>query len=197
MVRLPPECYPDWLLEHTVTLFVMPRLPTDFISGNHSARCCCWDTCFFIGCKVMFLCNNGGFSGAANVVPSGGTPPYNVSWSNGDIGNSADSLFAGTYTVTIVDANYHFWYFSNNLRNRLCWIRHLLISPQLGGTNIGCKGDSTEFTVKSNCDRRNNSLYLFMVKWSNDWFHRTQVPTGSYTVTVTDNHGLYYSVYNY
>jgi gliding motility-associated-like protein len=42
--------------------------------------------------------------GNANVVVSGGLPPYAISWSNGDLGPIADSLPAGLYTVTVVDA---------------------------------------------------------------------------------------------
>lgn len=41
-----------------------------------------------------------------NVSASGGAIPYKLAqWSNGDFGNIADSLCAGTYTVTVTDAN--------------------------------------------------------------------------------------------
>ncbi|MBK8956292.1 MAG: gliding motility-associated C-terminal domain-containing protein [Saprospiraceae bacterium] len=40
-----------------------------------------------------------------NVSASGGSTPYQLAqWSNGDRGNIADSLCAGTYTVTVTDA---------------------------------------------------------------------------------------------
>lgn len=37
--------------------------------------------------------------------PGSGTPPFSYSWSNGDTTALADSLCAGTYTVTVTDAN--------------------------------------------------------------------------------------------
>ena len=39
-------------------------------------------------------------------VVTGGTLPYNFSWSNGAVGDEvADNLCAGPYTLTVVDAN--------------------------------------------------------------------------------------------
>jgi len=43
-------------------------------------------------------------NGEANVTVTGGTMPYMIVWSNGDSGPVADSLAAGTYTVTVTDA---------------------------------------------------------------------------------------------
>lgn len=44
-------------------------------------------------------------TGDATVSASGGTPPYTFEWSNGDSGIFADSLCAGTQTVTVTDDN--------------------------------------------------------------------------------------------
>jgi hypothetical protein len=38
-------------------------------------------------------------------VTSGGSAPFAFTWSNGDTGNTADSLAAGNYAVNVVDAN--------------------------------------------------------------------------------------------
>lgn len=43
--------------------------------------------------------------GEANVAITGGEMPYMIEWSNGDTGPVADSLAAGTYSVTVTDAN--------------------------------------------------------------------------------------------
>jgi gliding motility-associated-like protein len=49
---------------------------------------------------------NGNNDGVATVMPvSGGAPPYSYSWSNGDVGMTADSLPGGTATLTITDVN--------------------------------------------------------------------------------------------
>ena len=44
-------------------------------------------------------------NGSANVVVSGGTSNYQISWSNGQSGANANNLAAGNYTVVVVDAN--------------------------------------------------------------------------------------------
>lgn len=49
--------------------------------------------------------NCGVDNGTAVVSISGGDGPFSIEWSNGDIGNVADSLSAGVYQVTIYDAN--------------------------------------------------------------------------------------------
>ena len=50
-------------------------------------------------------CNDGD-DGVIIVVPSGGTLPYTYSWSSSTgAGNIADSLSAGSYTVTVTDAS--------------------------------------------------------------------------------------------
>lgn len=48
---------------------------------------------------------NGDCDGTATVNAFGGSAPYTYSWSNGDTTATADSLCAGTYSVTITDAN--------------------------------------------------------------------------------------------
>jgi gliding motility-associated-like protein len=53
-----------------------------------------------IGTNV--LCYNGA-SGTAQVVASGGVPPYSYSWSNGETTTFIDSLIAGNYTVNVTD----------------------------------------------------------------------------------------------
>lgn len=50
------------------------------------------------------LCN-GGSNGSINISVAGGTALLNYSWSNGQTVQDASGLTAGTYTVTIIDAN--------------------------------------------------------------------------------------------
>ena len=47
----------------------------------------------------------GAADGMASVQVSSGTAPFSFAWSNGDSGQSVDSLPPGTYDVTITDAN--------------------------------------------------------------------------------------------
>ena len=49
---------------------------------------------------------NGGNDGTATATPTGGTAPYMYAWSNGVTGTSVlTNLTAGSYTVTLTDAN--------------------------------------------------------------------------------------------
>ncbi|MBV7530653.1 gliding motility-associated C-terminal domain-containing protein [Chitinophaga sp. sic0106] len=57
------------------------------------------------GTKTNVLCN-GNSTGSGTVIASGGVAPYTYSWSpSGGTGASASNLPAGTYTVTVTDAN--------------------------------------------------------------------------------------------
>ncbi len=47
----------------------------------------------------------GGNNGSATASASGGTLPYNYSWSNGAAGNAISNLAEGSYGVTVTDAN--------------------------------------------------------------------------------------------
>ncbi|HOH22496.1 MAG TPA: T9SS type A sorting domain-containing protein [Bacteroidales bacterium] len=47
----------------------------------------------------------GGATGAASVVVTGGTYPYNYAWSHSHADSTATGLIAGTYKVTVTDAN--------------------------------------------------------------------------------------------
>ncbi|MEX0811999.1 MAG: hypothetical protein WD048_07260, partial [Chitinophagales bacterium] len=48
---------------------------------------------------------NGDCTGEATVTPTGGTPPYTFAWSDGQTDSIATGLCAGTYDVTVSDAN--------------------------------------------------------------------------------------------
>lgn len=48
---------------------------------------------------------NGGSNGTATATPNGGTAPYTYSWNTGATTASISGLTAGTYTVTVTDAN--------------------------------------------------------------------------------------------
>lgn len=48
---------------------------------------------------------NGNTIGEIDVTPAGGTTPYTYAWSHGPVSQDVTGLAAGTYTVTITDAN--------------------------------------------------------------------------------------------
>lgn len=137
------------------------------------------------------LCN-GGFNGTASVAPAGGTVPYTITWSNGDIGNSADSLTAGNYQVTIVDANGCTFDSTVTITEpALLTSTFVNFSTTPGGTNIACNGDSTG-KVRVNVI---GGTVPYTFNWSNGVTidSISGVPAGAYSVTITDLNGCTFS----
>tara|TARA_Y100000589_G_scaffold332344_1_gene392032 strand:- start:1579 stop:4659 length:3081 start_codon:yes stop_codon:yes gene_type:complete len=54
--------------------------------------------------SIVDVTCNGANNGSVAVTPSGGTPPYSYSWSNGGTTNAITGLGPGSYTVTVTDA---------------------------------------------------------------------------------------------
>lgn len=110
---------------------------------------------------------------------SGGTPPYTYSWSNGASTIDLQNLGIGTYTLTITDANAckdttmvtippgSPIQLNAQVSDVLCFMEHT------GAIDLSPSGGSAPYTYT----------------WSNGLSSQdlTQVPAGSYTVTVNDN----------
>ena len=134
----------------------------------------------------------GNANGTANVNPSGGTLPYTVTWSNGDIGNSADSLSGGNYTAHIVDGNGCTFDTIIAIAEPAFLLSSFTnYSSAPSGTNIRCNGDTTG-SVKV-IPTGGNTPYTY--SWSNSVTidSITNVPAGVYSVVITDSKGCTFS----
>lgn len=132
-----------------------------------------------IGSKTDVSCN-GVSDGKIDVVPSGGTPPYSFNWSNGSINDSLTNIVAGTYTVTITDANAC----TDSLSIKILQPTALSISI-LDTVHVSCFGLSDGEAI---ANAQGGTLpYTYL--WSNGQTSDTlsNVPSGSYTITITDN----------
>lgn len=128
-----------------------------------------------------------GNDGSINITANGGNPPYTYNWSNGANTEDVFNLVAGTYSVTVRDAN-------NCVTSATFTVGQpsdLTLTTAV--TNIACAGDATgiiDLTVTGG-----TSPYTY--DWSNDGAedpdNDTQdladLPAGTYTVTVTDANG--------
>jgi gliding motility-associated-like protein len=121
-------------------------------------------------------------NGSAQINPAGGVGPYSYLWSNGSITNQITNVIAGTYTVTVTDAN-------SCTRRRNIIIQNtngpvLTLSNQ---TNVSCYAGSNgalDILVAA-------GVIPYTYLWSNGAVTQdlSNVAAGDYTVTVTDANG--------
>ena len=127
----------------------------------------------------------GNTTGEAAVTAGGGTPSYSYLWSDGQTGATASNLSAGTYLVTVTDAN-----------GCQAVASVLLVDPTgvkatiTSSTNLDCAGDSDgEATVTA---AGGTAPYTY--EWSTTPVVQTTatavgLEAGQYSVTVTDDNG--------
>ncbi len=127
--------------------------------------------------SVDNLCFNG-TDGSATGAGSGGTAPYTLTWSNGDVGATADSLPAGMVILTVTDAN-----------GCIATDNIMINQPATGlsaslvvNSQPSCTGDSASITASG---AGGSGTYTFL--WPNGQTTATVLlPAGSYCVTVSD-----------
>lgn len=126
---------------------------------------------------VNVLCN-GSATGSIDVSVSGGTAPYTYSWTGGATTQDRTGLAAGTYTVTLTDANNCTKTLSTTITEPTAVV---LSTTQL---NVLCNGSSTgsiDLTVSGGV-----SPYTYFWTGGASSQDRSGLAAGTYTVTVTD-----------
>ena len=126
---------------------------------------------------------NGAATGIIDIAPAGGTAPYTYEWSNGGTETAIVDLVAGTYSVTVTDANG-------------CTVESgdievgepdALLITSTETTPVTCNGGSdgtTDIEVAGGTEP-------YTYEWSNAEITEdlTDVAAGDYIVTVTDANG--------
>ncbi len=127
---------------------------------------------------------NGGANGSASVAASGGTEPYAYNWSpSGGTGATASGLAAGSYTVTVTDAN------GQTATANVTITQPAALSVTGAQTDVSCFGGSNGSATISVSGGTEPYTY--------EWSHGSEVTiatasglaAGRYTVTVTDANG--------
>ena len=124
-----------------------------------------------------------GSSGTADITVTGGTPSYTYSWSDGAGTGNPKSLLAGTWTVTVSDAN--------GCPSAITTVT-ITEPPQIvitgtSTTNVTCNGYNNGSASVS----ATGGTVPLTYEWSTSPVQTTQTATGltvgTYTVTVSDN----------
>ncbi|MCB1715851.1 MAG: HYR domain-containing protein, partial [Candidatus Competibacteraceae bacterium] len=121
--------------------------------------------------------------GSATVSALGGTAPYTYLWSNGQTGPVANNLSAGTYTVTVTDAN-----ICEAVQTVVVDEPTPVIATIISSEDVSCHGDNDGTATVDVTGGIGGYTYA----WSNG--ATTATATGlnaglTYTVTVTDANG--------
>jgi hypothetical protein len=129
------------------------------------------------------LCN-GAATGAVDATPGGGVAPYTYQWSSGATTEDLTGLPAGTYTLTVTDAN------GCTISQTVTLTEPAALQGQTAVTDVGCFGSATgsiDLTVSG-------GLPAYSYQWSGNGVNATtqdltNVGVGTYTVQITDANG--------
>ncbi|MBL4709105.1 MAG: T9SS type A sorting domain-containing protein, partial [Flavobacteriales bacterium] len=125
---------------------------------------------------------NGGSTGSATVGASGGTAPYTYLWSNAGTTTTNANLSAGTYTVTLSDANG-----CSSTSSAILTEPTALSASISSTTNVSCNGGGNGSATVATSGGTAPYSYL----WSNGdtTATNTNLSAGTYTVTLSDANG--------
>lgn len=124
----------------------------------------------------------GGSNGSVNLTVTGGTTPYNYSWSNGITSQDLTGITQGNYSVTITDSNGCTAKQSMSIAEP-----NTGLSAMVAVTAVLCNGGTTgiiKLTV-------GGGTAPYSYAWSNGATtqHLSAVPAGNYSVVITDANG--------
>ena len=120
----------------------------------------------------------GGTSGSVNTTVAGGTTNYSYQWSNSAVTQDLTNVSAGTYTVTVTDAN------NCTVSNAYTITQPTALNLSGVTTSVICFGGTNGSVNITVAGGTTNYSY----QWNNSAVTQdlTNVSAGTYTVTVTD-----------
>ncbi|MGB3949337.1 MAG: PKD domain-containing protein, partial [Bacteroidia bacterium] len=126
-------------------------------------------------------CFNGS-DGSATANAIGGNPPYSYSWMPGNVsGPTIAQITAGTYTVTVVDAN------GCTTVDSITIIQPTIITTSLNSINATCSNPNGQATVIANGGTPGYNYLWLPAGGTNST--ATSLMAGLYTIKITDNNG--------
>ena len=130
--------------------------------------------------STMNVSCNGDTDGMAAVMVNGGTQPYTFSWSTGSNQPSISNIGAGTYSITVTDAN------GCDAVASVTVNEPSAIGVSVSGTSPGCSSAGGSATAMAT-----GGTAPYAYNWSNGSSTSTisNIAPGTYGVTVTDANG--------
>ena len=125
---------------------------------------------------------NGFANGGASASATGGTSPYTYAWSNSATTASITGVLAGTYSVTIMDANG-----CSSISSSTITEPTLLVAASVVDSNITCNGFANGGATAS----ATGGTAPYSYSWNNaaTTASITGVMAGTYSVTIMDANG--------
>ncbi|KAF2082457.1 MBG domain-containing protein [Flavobacterium sharifuzzamanii] len=122
---------------------------------------------------------NGGSNGSATVSVTGGTGAYTYNWSTGAHSTTISGLMAGTYTVTIIDAN------NCQASQSFTFIDPPILDATQSQTDVLCNGGATG-TATVTASGGSGNLTYFWSPSGGSAATATGLSAGTYTCKITD-----------
>ena len=135
-----------------------------------------------LGAAISSVSTSGASDGSATVVPAQGQAPYTYDWSNGDNTGTITDVAAGSYTVTVTDANGCMDVLTVEVGT----------CPESFDLSAAVTGTSSETTNDGKITLTiNGGTAPYTISWSNgnSGANISGLPVGEYTVTVVDVNG--------
>jgi hypothetical protein len=132
--------------------------------------------CYNIAC-------HGDSSGSATVQVFGGCLPYMYQWSHGATSAAASGLGAGSYTVTVTDAN------GTTAVLGVTLTEPAALTAVISGTPVVCAGDSTASLSVATSGGNDCAVYHLLWSTGDTVSSLSGLASGAYSVTLTDSLG--------
>lgn len=128
----------------------------------------------------------GGFTGRVTATPSGGTPPYTYWWNSApaQITAVATNLPAGTFTVTVADAN------GCSVTNSVTISQPVTdMEISIDQDNVTCNGGTNGNATAAVAGGLEPYSFSWNTMPEQTKENAANLPAGTYTITVTDSYG--------
>jgi hypothetical protein len=129
---------------------------------------------------------NGGSNGSASASLSGGTAPYTYAWNNSNSTANNNTLSAGTYSLTVTDAN------GCTNTTTVTISEPTTLSASTSMTEVSCNGGNNG--TASVTATSGTAPYSYLWSNGNGTSSITNLLAGTYNVTVTDANGCTISI---